>query len=297
MNLFRKKRLFIFLIGFIILVVLIGYSISERDELTTAEQFINDTVGWGQRIIHTPVNFVTDVFTNIEDIRNTYNENQLLKEKLSEYTGLIYENQQLSEENEELRDLMELVDDESIRDFNPIQATVISRSPERWVEQVTINKGIQDGVDTNMAVITAEGMIGKVQSRSQFTSTVQLLTGFDQFNRISATISREDSEDVFGMIEGYDQDSESLLFRIIEESDEDLEEGELVVSSGMGGVFPAGLVIGSVIEVVSDQYGLTRTALIEPAADMYDINNVVIVDRALLDGEEEEADEDEEEND
>ena len=76
-----------------------------------------------------------------------------------------------------------------------------------------------------------------------------------------------------------------------------MEEGELVVSSGMGGVFPAGLVIGSVIEVVSDQYGLTRTALIEPAADMYDINNVVVVDRALLDGEEEEADEDEEEND
>ncbi|MFA1822542.1 rod shape-determining protein MreC [Virgibacillus oceani] len=294
MNLFRKKRLFIFLIGFIILVVLIGYSISERDDLTTAEQFINDTVGWGQRIIHTPVNFVTDVFTNINDIRNTYNENQLLKEKLAEYTGLIYENQQLSEENEELRNLMEWMDDETIRDFNPIQATVISRSPERWVEQVTINKGTQDGVETNMAVITAEGMIGKVQSHSQSTSTVQLLTGFDQFNRISATISREDSDDVFGMIEGYDQESDSLVFRIIEESDQGLEEGELVVSSGMGGVFPAGLPIGSVIEVGSDQYGLTRTALIEPAAEMYNINHVVVVDRELPDGDDEE---DEEEND
>ena len=294
MNLFRKKRLFIFLIGFIILVVLIGYSISERDELTTAEQFINDTVGWGQRIIHTPVNFVTDVFTNIEDIRNTYNENQLLKEKLSEYTGLIYENQQLSEENEELRDLMELVDDESIRDFNPIQATVISRSPERWVEQVTINKGIQDGVDTNMAVITAEGMIGKVQSRSQFTSTVQLLTGFDQFNRISATISRKKGDDIFGMIEGFDKESNSLLFKIIEESDQDLKEGELVFSSGKGGVFPAGLPIGEVKEVVSDQYGLTRTALVKPAADMYDINQVIVVDRNLKKDDESESQEEDE---
>src|SRR5690625_4817349 len=144
MNLFRKKRLFIFLIGFITLVILIGYSISDRDNITTAEQFINDTVGWAQRIIHAPVNFVTDVFSNIEDIRNTYNENQLLKEKLSEYTGLIYENQQLSEENEELRNLMDWMDEETIRDFNPIQGTVISRSPERWVEQVTINKGIQE---------------------------------------------------------------------------------------------------------------------------------------------------------
>lgn len=296
MNLFRKKRLFIFLIGFIILVVLIGYSLSERDDITTAEQFINDTVGWGQRIIHTPVNFVTDVFSNIGDIRNTYNENRLLKEKLAEYTGLIYENQQLKEENEELRNLMEWMDDASIRDFDPIQATVISRSPERWVEQVTINKGRQDGVEPNMAVITAEGMIGKVQTRSQFTSTVQLLTGFDQFNRISATISREDGEDIVGMIEGYDEETESLLFRIIEESDQDLEEDELVLSSGMGGVFPAGLVIGSVRDVVSDQYGLTRTALVEPAADMYDINHVVVVDRALPDGEDE-NEEDEEESD
>ncbi|GAB3801993.1 rod shape-determining protein MreC [Virgibacillus kimchii] len=291
MKLFQKKRLFIFLIGFIILVVLIGFSISGRDGLTTAEQFINDTVGWGQRIVHAPVNFAADVLTNIEDIRNTYNENQLLKEKLAEYTGLIYENQKLNEENEDLRNLMEWGED-SIRDFNPIQATVISRSPERWVEQVTINKGIQDGVEINMAVITADGMIGKVQTTSQFTSTVQLLTGFDQFNRISATVSREDSDDIFGMIEGYDEETESLMFRIIEESDEDLEEGELVVSSGMGGVFPAGLVIGNVIEVVSDQYGLTRTALVEPAADMYEINHVVVVDRSLPEGEE-----DEEEND
>src|SRR5699024_1411976 len=203
----------------------------------------------------------------------------------------IYENQQLKEENEELRNLMEWMDDASIRDFDPIQATVISRSPERWVEQVTINKGRQDGVEPNMAVITAEGMIGKVQTRSQFTSTVQLLTGFDQFNRISATISREDGEDIVGMIEGYDEETESLLFRIIEESDQDLEEDELVVSSGMGGVFPAGLPIGNVVEVVADQYGLTRTALIEPAADMYDINHVVVVDRALSDAEDEEEEE------
>jgi rod shape-determining protein MreC len=294
MNLFRKKRLFIFLISFIVLVVLIGYSISGRDGLTAAEQFINDTVGWGQRMVHAPVNFVTDMFTNIEDIRNTYHENQLLKEKLAEYTGLIYENQKLHEENEELRSLMDWEED-SIRDFNPIQATVISRSPERWVEQVTINKGIQDGVDLNMAVITADGMIGKVHTTSQFTSTVQLLSGFDQFNRVSATVSREDGDDIFGMIEGYDEETESLLFRIIEESDQDLEEDELVISSGMGGVFPAGLVIGNVVEVVPDQYGLTRTALVEPAADMYDINQVVVVDRELPEGEEEE--DDEEEND
>ncbi|WP_373892935.1 rod shape-determining protein MreC [Virgibacillus natechei] len=289
MSFFRKRRLFILLIGFIILVALIGFSLRDREDLTIVEEFINDSVGLAQSVVHAPVNFVTDIFTNIEDIRNTYDENQVLKEKLSEYKGLIYNVQELEEENATLRDTLDATD--SIRDYDPIQATVVSRSPERWVEQISINKGEKDGITENMAVITAEGMVGKIQQAHQSTSTVQLLTGFDQFNRISATISREEGEDVFGMIEGFHEESNSLLFRIIEESDEELEEDELVVSSGMGGVFPAGLLIGTVKETVPDQYGLTQTALIEPAADMYDINQVVVVDRVLEDSNNEEENE------
>ncbi|OZU89824.1 rod shape-determining protein MreC [Virgibacillus indicus] len=292
MPFFRKKRLFLILIGFIIIVALIGFSLRDRANLTTAEQFVNDTVGWVQGVIHAPVNFVTGIFTNIDDFKDTYNENRILKEKLSQYKGLIYEVQELREENEELRNTMDAED--SIRDFDPIHATVMSRSPESWVEQVTINKGEQDGVRSNMAVITAEGMVGKIQNTSQFTSTVQLITGFDQFNRISATISREDGKDIFGMIEGFDKESDSLLFRIIEESEKDLEKGELVVSSGMGGVFPAGLMIGTVKEVIPDQYGLTRTALVEPAANMYQINNVIVVDRKLTEEKEAETENEEE---
>ncbi|SFA68936.1 rod shape-determining protein MreC [Lentibacillus halodurans] len=277
MRLLQKKRLFILLIGIIMLVALIGYSLQDRDQETTVEQFIKDTVGWAQNLIHTPVEYVTGIFKNIDDIKNTYEENQILREKVAEYRNLQYEVQELKEDNAELRETLDKT--ESIHEYNPIQATVMSRSPERWIEQVTINKGTQDGIEENMAVITAEGMIGKVESESKFTSTVKLLTGFDQFNRISATISREESDDIYGMIEGYDQESDHLLFRIIEESDDDLEEGELVLSSGMGGVFPSGLPIGEVKEVKPDQYGLTRTAFVEPIADMYDINNVIVVER------------------
>ncbi|WP_047981703.1 rod shape-determining protein MreC [Ornithinibacillus contaminans] len=283
MSLFRKKRLFTILIGIIVLVVLIGFSLKDRTNLTTGEQFISDTVGWMQNVLSAPIKGVTNIINNVDDIKNTYNENQLLREKIAQYKGLIYEVQEIKEENKELRELVDKED--SIRSYNPIHATVTARSPERWIDQVTINKGSIAGVKPNMAVITAAGMVGKIQSVSKLTSTVQLLTGFDQFNRISATISREEGNDIFGLIEEYDADTNSLLFKIIEESDQDLEEGELVVSSGMGGVFPAGLPIGTVKEVIPDQYGLTRTALIKPAANMYELNNVVVVDR-ILEGEE-----------
>ncbi|GAQ16724.1 rod shape-determining protein MreC [Oceanobacillus picturae] len=294
MSFLRRRKLFIFLIGFIVLVALIGFSLRDRANLTIAEQFVLDTVGFAQKVVHTPVNFITDIFTNIDDFRDTYTENQVLKEKLAEYKGLIYEVQGLKAENEELREIADLKESDQLRNFTPIQASVMSRSPERWVEQVTINKGKDDGVAENMAVITPDGMIGKILTTSSSTAKVQLLTGFDQFNRISASVSREDRDkDIRGMIEEYDEESGSLLFRIIEESDKDLKEGELVFSSGLGGVFPSGLPIGEVKEVVPDQYGLTRTALVEPAADMYDINQVIVVDRAM-DEEEDTADSEEE---
>lgn len=281
MSFFRNKRLFIILIGIILLVALIGYSLSDQKRLTMPEQFIKDSVGWVQQAVYFPANYVKNVVNNLRDLKHTYEENQVLKEKLAEYKTLIYEVQQLKKDNEELREIIDKT--HSIRDYRPIQATVISRSPERWLEQVTINKGEQDGVKKNMAVITPDGMLGKIQSVAQSSATVQLLSGFDQFNRISATIIREEGKDVFGLIEQFDHESQSLLFRIIEESEQEVEEGELVVSSGMGGLFPAGLPIGTVKEVVPDQYGLTSTALVEPAANIYDVHHVIVVDADLYD--------------
>ncbi|WP_217586855.1 rod shape-determining protein MreC [Lentibacillus saliphilus] len=279
MNFFRKKRLFIFLMSMILLVVMIGFSINGRSYLTTPEQFINDTVGWAQNLVKAPVDYITTLVSDVEHIKNTYEENKILREKLSEYKNLIYQVQEIKKENDELRDTLDKT--ESIRDFKPIQATVVARSPERWIEQVTINKGLQAGVEPNMAVITADGMIGKIQTASEFTSTVQLLSGFDQLNRISATISREE-DPIFGLIEGYDKKTDTLMFKIIDHSGGAIEKGELVVSSGMGGVFPAGLSIGTVKDVVPDQYGLTNTALVKPAANMYEVNNVIVVSRTMV---------------
>ncbi|HLR71678.1 MAG TPA: rod shape-determining protein MreC [Pseudogracilibacillus sp.] len=286
MSFFRRKSLFILLIGIILLGVLVGYSISDREQLSTPEKFIMDTVGLAQNIIHQPVTFVINTFNNMKEIKNTYQENKILREKISEYKTLIYEVQELEKENDELRKALDII--ESPRDFDPIIGNVISRSPERWLEQLTINRGKNDGIKKNMAVMTVDGMIGKVNSVSTSTSTVQLITGFDQLNRISATISRKDNDNIFGLIEGYDKEKEALIFRIIEQSDKDIKEDELVVSSNMGGLFPSGLPIGTIKEVEPDQYGLTKTAYITPSANMYEINHVIVVDRLLEDEEEQE---------
>ena len=288
MSFFRKKSVFILLIGIILLVVLVGYSLTKRDTLTAPEKLIVDAVGWTQNIVSQPASFVIGIFDDLKDVKNTYEENKLLREKIAEYKTLIYEVQELEKENEELRGTIDLID--SPRDFEPIVGNVISRSPERWLEQVTINRGSNHDVKENMAVMTVDGMIGKVTAVSKSHANVQLLTGFDQLNRISATVARKNKDNIFGLVEGYDKKKESLIFRVIEQSGKKLKEGELVVSSNLGGLYPSGLPIGTITEVEPDPYGLTTIVYLEPEADLYDINQVIVVNRSMDTFDEEKGD-------
>ncbi|TFB24934.1 rod shape-determining protein MreC [Filobacillus milosensis] len=273
---FRRRKLIVLFTSIILIVVLIGYSMRADEQSNIGAQFVSDTVGFFQNIVYQPVNLVIGFFDNVKDIRDVYNQNEVLKEELQDYKTLAFQVNELKKENEELRSIVNF--DEMISDYTPIKATVISRSPEQWFDQVKINKGRKHGVEPNMAISTADGMVGKVIGASQLTSTVQLLSGFDVDNRISVVV--DNNEDIFGLIEGYDSESKTLLFREMTDSGE-LEVGQTVISSGMGGVFPRGLLIGEVTSVELDQYGLTRTARIKPAADLLNINHVMVIDRDI----------------
>src|SRR5690606_259276 len=126
-----------------------------------------------------------------------------------------------------------------------------------------------------------EGLIGQVTSVSNLTSTVQLISNFDQLNRISAYVPRSKGDNVFGLVEGYDRSRGMLIFRIIDESGAKVKEEEIVVTSSLGGHFPSGLMIGTIKEITPDQYGLTKIAYVEPAANLNDIQEVIVVNRKL----------------
>lgn len=273
---FGNKRLIFLLVSIVILVMLIGFSLRSREELTWPEQFVKDTVGFVQLLFGKPAQQVAGFFENVSDLRRTYKENELLKARLEEYAALETEVEALRQENERLRALLDKK--ESLRDFVSIQATVIGRNPDRWRETIIINKGEQHGVKKDMAVITPAGLVGKVQHASQFTSTVQLLSALDQNNRISAYV--QGNENVFGLIEGYDSKRRELILGEIP-IDAKVKEKQKVLTSGLGGVFPKGLPIGEVTEVKPDQYGLTQVIYVKPFANLYDVDDVMIVKRTI----------------
>ncbi|WP_421380181.1 rod shape-determining protein MreC [Bacillus salacetis] len=274
---FLNKRLIILLVSIIVLVALIGYSVRERDNISWPEQFVGDIVGFGQSLVSKPVGSIAGFFENVKDLQNTYTENQKLKSRLEELVKLETMVKDLETDNKELRNILDK--QENLRDFDPIQATVIARNPSQWEDLLVIDKGKVQGVQANMAVITSQGLIGKVKSVKQFSSTIELLSNKNPNNRISALIQGD--ENVIGSIEGYDTDKDQLLVKRIP-NDMKVEEGSKVITSGLGGVFPKGLPIGEVKEVVPDQYGLTQTAYVEPTADLYHLEHVIVVDRSKV---------------
>ncbi|AOM82364.1 rod shape-determining protein MreC [Salisediminibacterium beveridgei] len=272
---FSNQRLIVLLVCLVLLVALVGYSMSDRENTTLPEQLVTDTVGAVQSAFSRPAHFAAGLFEDIRDIRNVYEENRALKSQLDEYASLQVEVSELRRRNEELEGSVELQDD--LYDYSIRTALVIQRSPDRWNEQVGINKGAQDGIEENMAVVTSKGLIGKINRVSQFSSTVQLLSDQSATNRISAMVSGEE-ETVYGFIEGTDHESGALRFAKID-IDASFEPGDTVSTSGLGGVFPRGLVVGEVIAVENDEYGLTQTALVEPSANFYHIDYVQVVER------------------
>src|SRR5690606_39650661 len=114
---FMNKRLIILLIGIILLVALIGFSLRERDNLSWPEQFIKDTAGFVQQIFAKPAQSVAGFVNNIQDLIHTYEENKVLKSRLDEYAQLKVELDRLEKENEDLKNILDKEKD--LASYNP----------------------------------------------------------------------------------------------------------------------------------------------------------------------------------
>ncbi|GKV65716.1 MULTISPECIES: rod shape-determining protein MreC [Sporosarcina] len=278
---FSNKRLIILLVGVIVLVALIAFSLRDRNHSNFPEQVVKDVVGFGQSMFTKPAHFVTGIIENIDTMLNTYEENKRLKERLDAYAATQAELVDVKADNVKLRDIVKKLDD--LRSYEPIQSTVISRNPDQWEDKLIVDKGTTDGVEVNMAVITAQGLIGKVVMSTSFTSTVELLSTENINFRVAAMIAGE--EEVFGLIEGFDRQTRQLIMKRIDSSF-DVKKGMKVTSSGLGGIFPKGILIGEITEVSTDDYGLTKLAYIRPAANFSMLDHVMIAKRSstVVDG-------------
>ena len=271
---FSNKKLIGWVLGGIVTLLLITFSLTVGS--TIVSQGVNDVTNILGRMLAYPANSVNDFMGSISNLTNTYQENQTLKQKVETIYELEVQLNDLKKDNEKMKKALKLQD--TLNDYTLINATVIARNPDTWRDIVTINKGANDGLIPQMSVMSDNGLVGKVLDVNPTSARVALLSNNDNtLVRVAAMIQGE-KESIYGTLTGYDHEKNILIMSQIQATQE-IKVGDKVVTSGLGGVSPSSLYIGTVEEVAMDRFGLYKEVRIKPAADTNDVRYVTVVKR------------------
>lgn len=176
-------------------------------------------------------------------------------------------------ENDRLRDYFSLPRQYA---WKPTLARVVARDPVNWWKTITIDRGARDGIRTNAPVVTAEGLVGRV-SAVTFAQAQVVLVG-DPDCRVSVLVGDEKSREQ-GVIAP--ASSSPLDHALVDLSflsrNSKLVPGQLVVTSGMGGVFPKGIVVGQIADFRNIGYGLYKEAQVRLAVNMNRLEEVFVL--------------------
>ena len=271
---FSNKKLIGWVIGIITALALIMYSITYGSNIVT--QGVNDVTNILGRLVSYPANSINDFIDSVNDLSNTYQENQSLKQKIDTIHELEVQLSELKRDNQKMKETLKLQD--TLNDYTLVNATVIARNPDTWRYVITINKGSNDGIQPQMSVMSDNGLVGKVMDVNPTSARVALLSNADNtLVRVAAMIQNE-KEPIYGTITGYDDKTNMLVMSQIQAT-QDIKVGDKVVTSGLGGISPNSLYIGTVEEVAMDRFGLYKEVKIRPAADTNDVRYVTVVIR------------------
>ena len=281
-KLLGNKRLFILMVGLILFIALMGFTLGLRGNLSWPEKIVHDTVTFVQQIFYKPAAAISGFFEDVADLKETYEENERLKIALAQYTRDKAWYNKVEADNERLKEELEFTERQkqmgSKYDYRIAQVTSINVA-DPFNQTININLGNRDGIKQGMPIISVEGLVGTVSRVSEFSSSVQLLTNLDNEDSnsraISATVLGKENES-FGMIESYDQSTGTFLMTRIAEGDP-IAKGDTVVTSDLGGTFLGGLVVGEVESIQVGDFGLTLTAQVKPAATYQDWRELFVV--------------------
>ena len=259
----------------LIFLVIFSFTLKEDRKLNRVESFFKDALIYVENIITYPFRFVIDKVSEYKELGSVREENDTLEVSLDRITSIETENIELRRQLDKLKE--ELNIDYSLTDYEYLNASVISRNVGYWYNTITINKGTYNGVEKDMVVINGKGLIGKVIRTTTFTSDVRLITTRDTNNKISVMISNGDYS-LYGLINSYDYNDNLLEVEGISNT-KNVNIGDLIYTSGLGGVFPSGILIGKVSAITTDSYDLAKIIKVKPSVDFTDINYVSILKR------------------
>jgi rod shape-determining protein MreC len=269
-KLFKSRFFWLLLLVIFISLAVMKSTATQRSNITFLEKVIRDTyvpLQGGVSSIRNNWDGWTAVFSDKSHMQ------QQIKLLEAENSQLALENQSLQEYKQESFRLRKMLnfDNANRENYDLLPAHLIARSPNNWYECITIDRGFRQGVKKDMAVISPNGLVGRVGSVSENSAQVNLIT--DREMAVGAIIQK--TRETNGIIEGLGDSNQLRMINIPYYSK--IKEGDRIVSSGLSAIYPPGINIGTVTEVSREPNGLLLVATIKPTVDFNKLEEVFVI--------------------
>jgi rod shape-determining protein MreC len=262
----QTRKFIIPILIFLLALSLISANLHSRDNMSFFESLVVGITAPVQKVVWGVIDGIGSIWRGYFYLVGLEKENQILKKELQELRLQMNRYREADLANQRLRALLNFK--KSIA--TPLlPAQLVAFDPSGWFQTILIDKGRNDGVVKDMAVVSAEGLVGRVIGASNHHAKVLLI--LDGNSAVDAFIQRSRAR---GVLVGLGR--ELCILKYVQRN-EDVQVGDKVISSGMGGVFPKGLLVGTVQEVVRGSSGLFQRVEVEPAVNFSRLEEVMVV--------------------
>jgi rod shape-determining protein MreC len=267
MSFFRNYKSVIFIIILLATaLIILSYNLKQKSHAGLIRKIVLEIAAPIQNVMNASVKSIGDAWSHYIVLVGLEEENKNLKKKISDLKAqlILYHEGYL--EAQRLSNLLAIKDD---HDYNFIAARIIGREQIALSKTILINKGTAHGLEAGMPVLAGPGLIGRVIDVSWHAAKVLLL--IDESSNIDAIVQRNRTQ---GIIRG--AGSHGYVLKYISKT-QDVKEGDVIISSGIGGVFPKGLMIGAVNRVDRMEAGLFLKIYVSPSIDFSKLEEVLVL--------------------
>lgn len=258
------KAFLLFGLLFTLVLILIVSTVG-RQEFNAPHKFALEVLGTTQYGITRMTGGIGKFFRDYTELVNVREENSRLREELQKHKVVNNEYREAVATNVRLAKLLEMK--ESLP-APTLTAEVIGMDPSQWFKTVIIDRGSSEGVQTGMPAVTVEGVVGQVINTSP--NYAKILLAIDPNSALDALVQKSR---VQGIVKG--NGASYHMHYVLKNCD--VQQGDRIVTSGIGGVFPKGLLIGTVSSVEKSKRGLFQKIEIAPATDFSQLEHLVII--------------------
>ena len=205
------------------------------------------------------------------EVATLYEQNKMLRNEVEQLRGINLQANEALAENERLRKMIGY--QQAARQFDLVAARVIGRESDTWSRMIVIDRGTMNGIANDMPVVTPQGLVGRVVEAGLNSSKVQLI--LDPRSSVGTIVQRAESR-VTGIVQG-DMDNPTMPQMVNIPKNADVVEGDVIVTSGFGGVYPKGIIVGLVSSLKNDDGGLLKIGVLEAAVDFQKLEDVLVI--------------------